>query len=571
MGLFGSGANNRRLAMTIRNRLHISTLMLGTFAGAALLPAYAAADDAQTERMQRQIDALQRQLQSLQKQVSESKKASREAPAAQAAQVPAAPGGTYAQAGGSTPLKAPMALPAGVKMTWGGFLAAEGVYRQHNTVSDIGTPFTSIPYPFSPQYNEPEFHGTARQSRISLLVEGGLDPVQKLAGYYEMDFLGVGVTSNYNQSNSWAPRLRQGYLTYDNSDLGFHFLAGQAWSLLTQNTVGITPRKENIPLTIDANYVAGFDYTRNWQIRAVKDFGPTVSLGLSIENPASQVYASAGAIANGGSLNGLIVNWANAGNSFLGSGGFANNFNTETAPDIIAKAAFDPGWGHYEVFGLARFFTDSVFTCNPLLVPASGVCPFTTANVGNASSHVTVGEGVGGSVLLPVVPQYLDLQGSVLYGKGIGRYGASQLSDVVVASDGTLSPITAWHAMVGAVGHPWAGLDIYTYAGTERANGNIFSSAAGPTGFGLTTLNNAGCGIVTGASFTGGTSNCAAVNKEVDVLTLGFWQNLYKGDYGRVATGLQYEYVRRKSFDGVPGPVSTNDNVVMSSLRYYPF
>ena len=272
------------------------------------------------------------------------------------------------------------------------------------------------------------------------------------------------------------------------------------------------------------SYIAGFDYTRNWQIRAVKDFGPAVSLGLSIENPASEVYASAGAIANGGSLNGLIVNWANAGNSFLGSGAFANNFNTETAPDIIGKAAFDPGWGHYEVFGLARFFTDSVFTCSPALVPASGVCPLTTANVGSASSHVTVGEGVGGSVLLPVVPKYLDLQGSVLYGNGIGRYGASQLSDVVVGSDGTLSTITALHAMVGAVGHPWAGLDIYGYAGMEKADSKVFNSAAGLTGFGVPTLSNAGCGIVTGASFTGGTSNCAAVNKEVDMATIGFWQ-----------------------------------------------
>ena len=546
-------------------------MMLAAFAGATLVPAYATADDAQSEKLQRQIDALQRQLQSLQKQVSETKTAQREA-STQAAQAPAAAAGGYAQAGGPRlPMKAPIALPGGVKMTWGGFLAAEAVYRQHNTVSDMGTPFASIPYPFSPQYKEPEFRGSARQSRISLLVEGALDPVQKLAGYYEMDFLGVGITSNYNESNSWAPRLRQGYLTYDNSDWGFHLLAGQSWSLLTQNTVGITPRKENIPLTIDANYIAGFDYTRNWQIRAVKDFGPTVSLGLSIENPASQVYASAGAIANGGSLNGLIVNWANPGSSFLGSGGFANNFNTETAPDIIGKAAFDPGWGHYELFGLARFFTDGIFTCNPALVPASGVCPFTTANVGTANSHVTVGEGVGGSVLMPVVPKLLDLQGSVLYGRGIGRYGAAQLSDVVVASDGTLSPITAWHAMVGAVAHPAAGLDIYAYAGTERANGNVFSSAAGPTGFGVTTLSNAGCGIVTGASFTGGTSNCAAVNKEVDMATVGFWQNLYKGDYGRVATGFQYQYIRRKSFDGVPGPVSTRDNVVMSSLRYYPF
>ena len=555
--------------MTNKTRLHL--LMLAAFAGATLVPAYAAADDAQSERLQRQIDALQSQLQSLQKQVSETKKAQREA-SAQAVQAPAAAPGSYAQAGGPRlPMKAPIALPGGVKMTWGGFLAAEAVYRQRNTVADIGTPFTAIPYPFSPQYSEPEFRGGARQSRISLLVEGTLDPVQKLAGYYEMDFLGTGITSNYNQSNSWAPRLRHGYLTYDNGDWGFHLLAGQSWSLLTQNTVGITPRKENIPLTIDANYVAGFDYTRNWQIRLVKDFGSLASVGVSVENPASLVYASAGATANGGSLNGLVVNWANPGNSFLGSGGFANNFNTETAPDIIGKAAFDPGWGHYEVFGLARFFTDSVFTCNPALVPVSGVCPLTTANVGNANSHVTVGEGVGGSVLLPVVPKLLDLQGSVLYGRGIGRYGASQLSDVVVASDGTLSPITAIHAMVGAVAHPWAGLDIYAYAGLEKADTNVFTSAAGPTGFGVATLNNAGCGIVTGASFTGGASNCAAVNKEVDMVAAGFWQNLYKGDYGRVATGFQYEYIRRKSFDGVPGPVSTSDNVVLSSLRYYPF
>jgi hypothetical protein len=557
--------------MTTKHVLQISILMLGTFVSATLVPRHASADDAQTERLQHQIDVLQLQLHSLQKQVNESKRAPREVPA-QAAQASAPPGGASAQAADPRPWwKAPIAMPGGVKVTLGGFLAAEALYRQHNTVSDIGTPFASIPYPFSPQYKEPEFRGTARQSRISLLVEGGIDSAQKLASYTEVDFLGVGVTSNYNESNSWSPRLRVGYLTYDNSDWGFHFLAGQAWSMMTQNTVGITTRKENIPLTIDANYVAGFDYTRNWQIRAVKDFGPKVSLGLSIENPASQVYASTGAVANGGSLNGLIVNWANAGSSFLGSGGFANNFNTETAPDIIAKAAFDPGWGHYEVFGLARFFTDNVFHCDPLLVPPSGVCPFTTANVGNANSHVTVGEGIGGSVLLPVVPKLLDLQGSALYGRGIGRYGASQLSDVVVASDGTLSPITAWHAMIGAVGHPWAGLDVYAYAGIEKADKNVFNSLAGLTGFGVPTLSNAGCGIVTGASFTGGTSNCAAVNREVDELTVGFWQNLCKGDYGRVTTGMQYQYLRRKSFDGVPGAVSTSDNVVMSSLRYYPF
>jgi hypothetical protein len=177
-------------------------------------------------------------------------------------------------------------------------------------------------------------------------------------------------------------------------------------------------------------------------------------------------------------------------------------------------------------------------------------------------------------VLLPIVPKFLDVQASALYGKGIGRYGASQLSDVVVASDGTLSPITALHVLVGAVAHPWAGLDIYGYGGFERADADLFGSAAGITGFGNPTVVNTGCGITTGASFTGGTSNCAAVNKEVDMATVGFWQNLLKGSYGRVAAGLQYEFIRRKSFDTNPGnggAVSTDDNVFLTSLRYSPF
>src|SRR5215471_11741485 len=82
--------------------------------------------------------------------------------------------------------------PDRVKVTLGGFVAAETVWRQHNMVNDIGTAFATTPYPFSPLYNEHEFHGTARQSRISLLVEGNIDPYQKLSGYYESDFLGVG-------------------------------------------------------------------------------------------------------------------------------------------------------------------------------------------------------------------------------------------------------------------------------------------------------------------------------------------------------------------------------------------
>jgi hypothetical protein len=557
----------RRGSMRLKSFLFGSVCLGASVLTPILAQAQSSPDTAdKLDRMQRLLEQQQEQIKALKGEMAQAKKrpvAPDDAQGAYAADVAVKPG--------KAPLlKAPP--PPSVKMTWGGFLAAESVFRQRSTVSDMGTTFTAIPYPFSPLYDEHEFRGSARQSRLSLLVEGAIDPAQKVAGYYEMDFLGVGITSNLYQSNSWAPRLRHAYFTYDNSDSGFHLLAGQSWSMLVQNTVGITPRKENIPLTIEANYVAGFDYTRNWQIRLVKDFGPMVSAGLSLENPAEQVYAAAGAIANGGTLNGVIVNWANAGNAFLGSGAFANTFNTETAPDIIGKLAFDPGWGHFEALGLVRFFTDNVFNCS--VVAANGTCPFTVANVGSAGSKITVGEGVGGSVLLPIVPKFLDVQASALYGKGIGRYGTNQLSDVVVASDGTLSPITALHVMAGAVAHPWAGLDIYGYGGFERADSNLFASGAGITGFGNPGLVNTGCGIITGASFTGGVSNCAAVNREVDMATVGFWQNIYKGNYGRMAAGLQYEYIVRKSFDTNPGnggPVSTNDNVLLTSLRYYPF
>jgi len=296
------------------------------------------------------------------------------------------------------------------------------------------------------------------------------------------------------------------------------------------------------------------------------------------EKPAEQVFTGTGAIGNGGTLNGLIVNWANPGNSFLGSGASVNNFNTETAPDIIGKIAVDPGpWGHFEGLGMVRFFTDSVFTCAPATVSAvTGACN-ATVTPGSANSQVTTGWGVGGSVLLHPVPQVLDLQASVLYGKGIGRYGASQLSDVTVADNGTLSPITALHALVGGVLHPMPGTDIYSYAGFERADTNLFAAAVGAggiVGFGNPNVNNTGCGIVTNASFTGGVSNCVAVNKEVDMVTVGFWQNIWKGSYGRVAAGAQWEYIQRKSFDTIPGnggSVSTNDNVFFTSLRYYPF
>ena len=560
--------------MNFKQKLMACTALLGA---SLLVPATAGAQSAsdKIERLERQTELLQRQLKEIQAELTQTRKKTERVEAkveAAPARSPAPPpAGTVFSKG--PPIPPP---PERVKVTLGGFVAAESVWRQHNMVNDIGTAFATTPYPFSPLYNEHEFHGTARQSRISLLVEGNIDPYQKLSGYYESDFLGVGNTSNYNQSNSWAPRLRHAYFTYDNTGWGgwgFHILAGQTWSLATQNQVDMTPRKENIPLTIDANYVVGFNYIRQWQIRGVVDVAPGISLGASAENPAAIFLGSTataplgtgGAFASGGIVNGQVVNFVNTG----GGGDFLQGVNvtTDQAPDIIEKASFDPGWGHYEIYGLQRFFSDNTLRC------AVGACVAgSTTMVGTPDNKTTFGAGIGGSVLLPLIPKYLELTANGLYGRGVGRYGAGQLPDVTIAADGSLSLVTGWSAMVGLIGHPWEGLDVYVYAGQEEVAANFFNIGTTLFGLGNPGFSNATCLVTTPASFGGATpADCIANNQRLSEITAGFWQNVYKGDLGRVTVGAQYEYIKRKAFVGIGGDVAADNNVVMTSLRYYPF
>ena len=42
---------------------------------------------------------------------------------------------------------------------------------------------------------------------------------------------------------------------------------------------------ETPPIVIDANYVVGFDRTRNWQLRLVEDWNKVAWFGISVESP----------------------------------------------------------------------------------------------------------------------------------------------------------------------------------------------------------------------------------------------------------------------------------------------
>ena len=92
------------------------------------------APDDKVERMQRQMEQLQEQMKQVKGELVEAKKKAAEAKA----EIPAAFNGAYGADLKPFPAKAPSILDR-VKLTWGGFLAAETVYRQHNGDSDLGT------------------------------------------------------------------------------------------------------------------------------------------------------------------------------------------------------------------------------------------------------------------------------------------------------------------------------------------------------------------------------------------------------------------------------------------------
>ena len=221
--------------MIVKRRSAI--LLSGTILGASLMMSAVSpvwADDAQSEQLQHEVNAMQQQLQKLQDQMAETKKEAKSA--RQAVQnIPADLRRRRKTNRHQRFQNAAVAAAARIKVTFGGFVEAAGIWRERNTIADVNSsPFGSMPFPNSPLYHENEFRGSARQSRFSIKVTGDIDPTQHLQAYYEMDFLGAGVTANSRESNSYQPRIRQAFVTYDNDNTHFHLMAGQGWSLVTQ-------------------------------------------------------------------------------------------------------------------------------------------------------------------------------------------------------------------------------------------------------------------------------------------------------------------------------------------------
>jgi len=461
----------------------------------------------------------------------------------------------------------------GITLTPGGFLEAAGIYRSKNEDSDLASNFAKIPLGNNAVGHTQELRGSARQSRVSLLAQGKINDDTLAAFYVETDFLGAAQTANSNSTNSYNLRIRNVYGTLDWSNLGFHLLAGQNWSLATMNTKGITPRNEAPPPTIDAQYVPGFAFARQPQLRLTKDFDDKqVWLAVSVENPQTTFTGATatGVAALTGATGSSLTTSASAGSS--ASSGFTNinTFSLNHVPDVIGKIAFEPNIGgarpvHLEVYGLYRDYYDRINIGTNSLGYATGI----------SNSDVS-GGGVGAGAMVTVVPKLLDVEGSVLTGTGIGRYGAAGLPDATLQPNGKIVPIPETMFMAGATLHATPALDVYVFGGQESESAKPFDAGGKFFGYGNPAYVNAGC---LAEVPTGGTAlTCTGNVKSVDQITAGFWDKVYSGSFGYVRVGVQYSHTDLDTFAGADagGHVGSlapkvSDDMIFTSFRYYPF
>ena len=471
----------------------------------------------------------------------------------------------------------------GVTITPGGFLAAEFVRRSRALAADINTPFNNLTMPGASQSSISEFFGSGRQSRISMLAEGRLKSA-KLSGYVEADFLSAATTSNNNESNSYSLRQRQawGQAAFDN---GWSITGGQMWSLVTETKHGLDNRTEAVPMTIDPQYTVGFSWARQYGLRLVKNFGNKAWFGVSVENAQATISTHGNAsnflIGSAGAAGGLYNPTITTCSTSLNSAGApvttctpTTSYSFNPAPDIVAKLAFEPGFGHYEIFGVYSRFRDRIFPCAEAsaTAPCGTIVAPSTAGAFNSSKD---GGAFGANARWSFANKHLDIGLHGLAGDGEGRYGTSTLADASIKGNGQFDLVRSYQGL-GTI--EWHGpkVDIYLNGGIEYASRtwDFDPISKKYVGYGSPHFSNSGCFTETLPAngtgiLPGGLSSCTADTRSLVEGTVGFWVRSYNGPKGRIQWGPQFSYINRDTWSGTGGEPHGLDAMVFTSFRYY--
>ncbi len=373
-----------------------------------------------------------------------------------------------------------------ITLTLGGFAEMVGIFRQHFMSDDIATSFWAVPFPTKGAYFAPELRLSSRQTRLFIHAVAAAQACRQGDLHIEIDFLGAAPTANSVQSNSYTPRLRHAYasVSWQLRHWNVSIVAGQTWSLITMAGPGLEPGTEALPPGLEAQYVPGFMWARQPQLRLVAGLPRAgLTFAVSLENPQTTFLSAAPP--------GAVTTVA---------GGFLFNPSTNMSlnywPDAMAKMAFDGAWPsfrlHSEVVGVLRAFS------------------VRSTQYHNES---VLGGGVAGSIRA-TFPQLraLQLVASGAYGDGLGRYGSAQFVDASLNSQ-AIAP------------HPR--LRLYAFVGMEKVDQHND----------LPDADNTGCMTPNGT--------CTGANGMVSDITGGAWVTMMESEAFRMRLGLQYGLISR--------------------------
>ena len=264
--------------------------------------------------------------------------------------------------------------------------------------------------------------------------------------------------------------------------------------------------------------------------------------GISVEN--AETLNPGGTIALNSGTTILLGSGGNGGGLYNST----SNYSFNKTPDFVAKLAFEPGWGHWELFGIGRSFTDRIYQS-------------VTGSLPTATNSTSWGGGIGGGFRGPLFDKKVTIGLKGLWGTGVGRYGSSTIADVTIEPNGVIAPLHGFSALSTVELNPTKRLNVYMNYGGDYIGRDILSTTAN-VGYGNPLATMTGCNNEVAASTTYSNSgtgfgnaatpaNCGGNNKDVQEGTIGYWYNIYAGAKGRLRQGLQYSYIERDLWSGV--------------------
>ncbi len=445
---------------------------------------------------------------------------------------PAVPPMPAPQATAAADATAPLQLKIGdMTLTPVGFMDLTNTWRSTNAGTSLQTNFGSIPYNNGVTGRLSEDKLSAANSRIGFRFDGNVHGWSTL-GYFEGDFVGgIGDTAYNTQvsSNSLIFRIRQYYVTTRKGK--FEFQAGQSWSMLTPNRVGISPLPADLFYSnvVDVNYMNGLTWGRIPGLRVLLHPSEKVTWGLSLEN-SSQYFGGSG----GGGLPVLPAALATSMAGELDQNVTNGVKIPNVAPDIISKLAFDPTSKiHFELVGVES---------ETKLFNPSTQKYFTKVGAGGSFN--------GNVMIAPGLRAIFN----TFWSDGEGRYLFGVIPNFIVRADGSPSLI-----------HAGSTVDGFEYT---HKNFNFYAYYGGITGEKNTALDANGTTLI-GYGYKGSANSQNRATQEVTFgLTHTMWRD---AKYGALQAMYQYAYFMRDPWYvnlAAGAPKNTHEDAIWFNLRY---